>query len=81
MMRAGHVLFSAAIVGDDSEETVGSLRVMSFESRAELDAWLEQEPYVVEKVWQDVNVKRCRIGPAFEWMTLEPGEIRLDDGP
>jgi uncharacterized protein len=51
---------------------------MQFESRAELDDWLEREPYVVNKVWENIDVRRCRMGPMFEWMTLEPGSERLD---
>ena len=78
MMSAGHVLFSTAIL-DDEEQTIGSARVMQFESRAELDEWLDDEPYITNKVWQKVDVRRCRMGPMFEWMTLEPGNARLED--
>jgi uncharacterized protein YciI len=72
MITSGNILFSTAILNDD-EETVGSMRVMQFESRSQLDDWLEREPYVTDRVWQKVEIKRCRMGPAFEWMTLEPG--------
>jgi uncharacterized protein YciI len=77
MMSAGHILFSTAII-DDDEQTIGSARVMQFESQAELDDWLEHEPYMINKVWETVDVRRCRMGPMFEWMTLEPGSDRLE---
>ena len=77
MIRSGNILFSTAILGDD-DETVGSMRVMQFESRAQLDEWLENEPYVENKVWHDIDIRRCRMGPAFEWITLESGEVPLD---
>jgi uncharacterized protein len=77
MMSTGHILFSTAII-DDEDQAIGSCRVMQFESRAELDDWLEREPYVVNKVWDNIDVRRCRMGPMFEWMTLEPGSERLD---
>jgi uncharacterized protein len=77
MIRSGNILFSTAILGDN-DETVGSMRVMQFESREELDTWLESEPYVLNKVWQDIDVRRCRMGPAFEWVTLEASGTRLD---
>ena len=76
MISSGNVLFSTAILDDDGE-TVGSLRIMQFESRAQLDAWLEREPYITDRVWQDIEIKQCRMGPAFEWMTLEPGGTRM----
>lgn len=73
MISSGNVLFSTAIL-NDNEDVVGSLRVMQFESRAQLDEWLEAEPYVLQGVWQKIDIRRCRMGPTFEWMTLEPGE-------
>lgn len=79
MIRSGNILFSTAIL-DDNEQTIGSMRVLQYESRAELDEWLENEPYVQQNVWQSIDIKRCRMGPAFEWMTLEPGGLRLTDG-
>src|SRR4051812_3845343 len=77
MLETGHVLFSTAIL-DDDEQPIGSARVMQFESRAQLDEWLESEPYITNKVWQKIDVRRCRMGPMFEWMTLEPGSTKLD---
>lgn len=79
MIRSGTILFSTAILGDDGEVT-GSMRVMQFESRAQLDTWLESEPYVSGEVWKTVDVRRCRMGPAFEWVVLEAGETALEPG-
>lgn len=77
MISTGHILFSTAIL-DDDDQTIGSCRVMQFTTRAELDEWLDNEPYIVSKVWQTVDVKPCRMGPMFEWMTLEPGSKLTD---
>lgn len=76
MIRSRNILFSTAILDDDGE-TIGSMRVMQFESRSQLDAWLEQEPYVINNVWQNIDIRPCRMGPAFEWITLDPGETKL----
>ncbi len=78
MIRSGNILFSTAILSDD-EEVIGSMRIMQFETRAQLEGWLESEPYMVEGVWKDLQVKRCRMGPAFEWVTLETGSATLDE--
>lgn len=78
MIAAGHVLFSTAIIDADGQE-IGSLSVMQYQSRAELDDWLEHEPYITQKVWSKYKVELCRMGPSFEWMTLESGgEHKLD---
>lgn len=82
MIGGRNVLFSMMILDEAGEETIGTLQVMQFEDRKELDDWLEYEPYATQHVWKTIEVKPCRIGPAFEWMTLEAGdggEIRMTD--
>ena len=78
MIRSGNVLFSTAVL-DDDESVIGSMRVMQFETRSQLDEWLEKEPYVTTGVWKDIDIKRCRMGPAFEWVTLETGSTQLEE--
>lgn len=57
-------LFGVALL-DDHGQMRGSMMVVEFPSRAELDAWLAQEPYVTGKVWQRVEVVPCQVGPTF----------------
>lgn len=64
MILEGTLLYAAAIL-DDSNNMIGSSMVVDFPSRHELDVWLEVEPYVTGGVWKEVEVKRCRPGPAF----------------
>jgi uncharacterized protein len=64
MREKGKALFGVAIL-DETEKMVGSVYVCDFESREELDQWLAQEPYITGKVWQDVEVQKCRVGPSF----------------
>ena len=65
LKAAGHALFGAAML-DDSGKMIGSTLLVDFPSRVEVDAWLKREPYVVEKVWQAVDVTPCAIAPAFK---------------
>ncbi len=39
----------------------GSLLVMEFESRERLDAYLKSEPYIVEGVWQKIDVDPMNV--------------------
>ena len=78
MIREGKLVFSTGLIDDEGKPT-GSARVMKFDTRAELEDWLENEPYVTGNVWQDVVVEQCKMGPAFEWITLEP-TIRMTTG-
>lgn len=60
----GTFLYGTAIL-DDSDKMIGTSLVCDFPSRAQLDAWLDVEPYVTGKVWQRIEVTRCKSGTAF----------------
>lgn len=64
LVAEGHMLFGTAIL-DDKDRMIGSMIVLEYPSRAELDAWLEIEPYVVGDVWRTIEVKPVRVGPSF----------------
>lgn len=68
MKDEGHLLYAAAIL-DSKDTMVGSAMVLEFESRQKLDQWLENEPYVVGKVWQKIEVKACKVAPIFANLT------------
>lgn len=64
MLAAGKYRYGAALL-DDEEKIIGSMIVVDFDSKEELDGWLKIEPYVTNNVWQKVDVQPCRIGPRF----------------
>ncbi|MBX9669300.1 MAG: YciI family protein [Candidatus Obscuribacterales bacterium] len=64
MRDEGTMLYGAAIL-DEQEKMIGSVLICEFESRQQLDKWLEIEPYVKGDVWKKVEVKSCRVGPSF----------------
>lgn len=61
----GEHLLAAALLNED-EQMCGSVMVVDFPSRDALDKWLETEPYIQGKVWEDVQVFPCKIPPSFE---------------
>ena len=69
MRDAGKMLYGAAIL-DDVGKMIGSVIICDFESRTELDEWLEKEPYMTGDVWRKVEVKSCKVGPSF--LDLKP---------
>lgn len=64
MRQAGSFLFAAAIL-DDSQQMIGSTIICEFQSKAELDQWLKDEPYVTGDVWREIEIKQCKVGPNF----------------
>lgn len=64
MRDDGRLLYAAAIC-DAGDKMIGSAMIMQFDSRADLDKWLKEEPYVVGKVWEKIEVEPCKVGPSF----------------
>ena len=59
LKEAGHIRIGGAIL-DEGGAPVGSAAVFEFDSRAELDRYLETDPYVTEGVWQDITISPYR---------------------
>jgi uncharacterized protein len=57
-------LYGVALL-DDKGQMNGSVYIMDFPTREELDEWLKIEPYVVGKVWEKIEVIPCQVGPSF----------------
>jgi uncharacterized protein len=56
---SGRILVGGAILDDDGD-MIGSVLIVDFPSRADLDAWLEHDPYVTRGVWSSVGVRPFR---------------------
>ena len=61
MKALGKQIICAGGLLDDEGKMKGSALVMEFESRAALDEYLKNEPYVVESVWQKVEVETMNV--------------------
>lgn len=64
MKADGHLLYAAALLNDD-EQMIGSLLILDVDSSADIEEWLENEPYVQGDVWRDITVTPCRAAPMF----------------
>ena len=60
----GKHLFGVVLL-DEKGQMKGSVLIVDFPSRKELDEWLEIEPYVTGKVWEKIEITPCKIGPSF----------------
>jgi len=55
-----HVVCAGGLL-DDEGKMKGSVLVMDFPSRKEVDEYIAGEPYVQEKVWQKIEVERLNV--------------------
>ena len=61
---SGHMHMGAALL-DDAGKMIGSVIIADFPTRAGLDAWLAEEPFVVGKVWDKIDITPCKIAPPY----------------
>ena len=48
-------------ITNEAGQLVGSMLVVSFDTREQLDEYLKTEPYVVNNVWQDIRIDTCNV--------------------
>ena len=64
-IEEGRHLFAAAILDDDSK-MIGSMMVVDYPSLEVLkNEWLNYEPYVTGNVWQEIEIKPCKVPEFF----------------
>jgi len=61
MNALGKQVIVAGGLLDDAGKMKGSALVMEFPNRAALDEYLASEPYVVEGVWQKIDIEPINV--------------------
>lgn len=61
MKKLGTHIICAGGLLDDEGKMKGSVLVVDFEDRAALEDYLKSEPYVVEHVWEKIEVERMNV--------------------
>ncbi|MCL1982789.1 MAG: YciI family protein [Clostridiales bacterium] len=54
-------LFAAALL-DDEGKMMGSVMIVDFPSKdALLSEWLDNDPYVAGNVWEEIDIRPCKV--------------------
>ena len=61
MARLGKHVICAGGLLDENGKMKGSVLIMDFQTREELDGYLSAEPYVTEHVWETIEVERMNV--------------------
>lgn len=56
----GHYLIGGALL-DDHGKMIGSAMVVQFETPEALQEWLQNDPYVKGKVWDQIEIKPFKV--------------------
>ncbi|MCP1199582.1 YciI family protein [Notoacmeibacter sp. MSK16QG-6] len=68
--KAADRIVDGGAILNDKGEMVGSVVLCQFDSRADLDAYLEREVYAREGVWGDIEILPMRF---VDWPKLMAG--------
>ncbi|MCR5271771.1 MAG: YciI family protein [Lachnospiraceae bacterium] len=60
-----HIITAGGLL-DDAGKMKGSALILDFESRKELDEYIANEPYVVENVWEKIEIEPINVVIANE---------------
>ncbi len=63
--KSGNMICGAALL-DETGKMIGSNIIVNYPSRKELDAWLNSEPYVIGKVWENITIIPAKLGDTFK---------------
>ena len=61
MKKLGRRVICAGGLLDEAGKMKGSVLVVDFEDRSALDAYLASEPYVVERVWEQIEAEPMNV--------------------
>ena len=57
---SNHIICAGGLL-DEEGKMKGSALIMDFDSRKELDDYIANEPYVVEKVWEKIEIDPINV--------------------
>lgn len=60
LKQNGNFIFAGALL-NDQQKMIGSTMVVQFETPEELKDWMNAEPYIVNKVWEKVEVHPFKV--------------------
>ena len=55
-----HIISAGGLLDEDGKMK-GSALIMNFDSRKELDEYIANEPYVLENVWEKIEVEPINV--------------------
>ncbi len=61
MKKLSEHIISVGGLLDDEGKMKGSALIMDFESREELDDYIANEPYVLEEVWEKIEIEPINV--------------------
>lgn len=61
-VEEGILIYAGALLNDD-HQMIGSMMVVDYPSRKEVEEWLNEEPYVLGNVWEEIEIRPFAEAP------------------
>lgn len=75
---SSHIICAGGLL-DNEGKMKGSVLILDFPSRDDLDSYLASEPYVVEQVWEKIEIET--MNAQKQDLSLIPEDIRKSNYP
>ena len=72
LRQSGNLWYGAALLNELGEMN-GSMYLMDFKDRAELQMWLDEEPYITGDVWRTLEIRPASVRDP--WQFSRPQEF------
>jgi uncharacterized protein len=63
---SNHIVLAVALQHPTQGHMNGSLLLTRFENEAQCRAWLANDPYQLQHVWETLHVQPAAVGPSFQ---------------
>lgn len=60
LKASGNFILGGAML-DNEGKMIGSTMVLQFETKEQLQAWIDSEPYISNNVWEKIDIKPFRV--------------------
>lgn len=60
LKQSGNYVLGGALLNDQGN-MIGSVMILQFETEEGLEAWEKSEPYIIQKIWESVDVKPFKV--------------------
>jgi len=57
---SGNFVLGGAMLNDEGK-MIGSTMVVQFETKDELQQWMDTEPYITGKVWEKIDIRPFKV--------------------
>lgn len=56
----GNFVTGGAMLNDEGQ-MIGSMMVVQFETKEQLQQWMDKEPYITGKVWEKIDIRPFKV--------------------